>query len=306
MGGIVARFRRGLRLRPTGRERAGRCFGVGADWWEESGELRVSRARMSQAPAGDALFSSIERFHAGRPWGAMLDAGTGWHSLQWIRSLSTERFTAVTGAKARETNLIERLGPGGLRASDHIITGNWTDPSLLFEERFDVVLADYLLGAIDGFAPYFQDRLFARLRRHVAPGHGRLYVVGLAPYPDRSAEPGGRLILEIARLRDACILLAGHRCYREYPRDWVERSLQSAGFVVEESVSVPIVYRRRFVDGQLDVCLRKLPHIADLGLRASLRAHIGDLRERAHHHLLRVGGIGFGEDYVVAASLRGG
>lgn len=261
---------------------------------------------MSTEPAGDALFSTLERFHDHRPWGAVLDAGTGWHSLQWLRGLDTTRFTAVTGAKSRERDLVKRLGPGGLRASDRIVTGNWTDPTLLFDETYDVVLADYLLGAIDGFAPYFQDRLFSRLHRHVAPGHGRLYVVGLAPYPDHPSSPGGRLVLELARLRDACILLAGHRCYREYPLDWVQRALEGAGFVVEDSLAIPIVYRRRFVDGQLDVCLRKLPFITDLDLRGSLRAHIEDLRERCHHHLLRVGGIRFGSDYVIAARRRDG
>jgi 2-polyprenyl-6-methoxyphenol hydroxylase-like FAD-dependent oxidoreductase len=39
-------------------------------------------------------------------------------------------------------------------------------------------IADYLVGAIDGFSPYFQDRAFPRLARHLAPG-GRMYVIGL-------------------------------------------------------------------------------------------------------------------------------
>ena len=55
------------------------------------------------------------------------------------------------------------------------------------------------------------------------------------------------------------------------------------------------------MDGQLDVCVRKLPHIVDLGLRSSLEAHIEDLRRRAHEHLVRAGTIPFGSDYVVAA-----
>jgi len=256
---------------------------------------------MSTNPSSDALFSSIERFHGDRPWGAVLDAGTGLHSLQWIHALPTTSWTAITGAASRQRDLEAHFKPLGMRPTDRIHTGNWTDETLLHEEQYDVVLADYLLGAIDGFAAFFQDRLFDRLRRHVAPDHGRLYVVGLEPYPDQSSELGGRLVLEIARLRDACILLAGHRCYREYPRDWVHRSLARAGFEVEESIAIPIVYRRRFVDGQLDVCVRKLPYIADLGLRRSLEAHIADLRRRAHEYLMRAGTIPFGSDYVIAA-----
>ena len=256
---------------------------------------------MSPNPVEDALFSTLERFQGARPWGRVLDAGTGLHSLQWIRTLQTDGWTAVTGARSRQQDLERRIGPSGLRPTDHIVNGNWTEDALLEGEVFDVVLADYLLGAIDGFAPYFQARLFERLRRHVRPGSGRLYVVGLEPYSDRVSDPGGQLVLEIARLRDACILLAGHRCYREYPREWVHRSLERSGFQVEHSVAIPIVYRRRFVDGQLDVCVRKLPYIHDLGLRASLKAHIASLRQRAHEHLLRAGTIPFGADYVVAA-----
>lgn len=260
----------------------------------------------------DTLFGLIRRFHEPRPWGAVLDAGTGWHSLHWIRSLDTERWTAITGAPARERDLKRRLGPAGLRPVDRIVTGNWTDPLLLHaadvgqDEHYDVVLADYLLGAIDGFAPYFQDQLFARLRRHVAPEHGRLYVVGLGPYPDSADEVGGRLVLEMARLRDACILLAGHRCYREYPREWVHRSLERSGFAVVESVAVPIVYRQRFFDGQLGVCERKLPYIRDVALRAAVGSHIAELRTRVTEHLARCGGgIHFGHDYVVAAERVG-
>ena len=57
---------------------------------------------------------------------------------------------------------------------------------------FDTVLADYLLGAVEGFAPYWQGQLFGRLRPLVAK---RLYVIGLQPYihgrPDTAA---GRIV----------------------------------------------------------------------------------------------------------------
>ena len=42
--------------------------------------------------------------------------------------------------------------------------GNWVDPNLLKGAQYDTVLADYLLGAIEGFAPYYQPYLFKRLR----------------------------------------------------------------------------------------------------------------------------------------------
>ena len=153
-------------------------------------------------PSQDLLFSGIERFHGEAPWGRVLDAGTGAHSLSWLCTLESESLTLVTGAAPRARRL-----EGGLRAQDRALAGNWQDPTLLFEERFDVVLADYLLGAIEGFAPYFQGQLFKRLLPHVA---GVLYLVGKEPLPDQAPTEGGQAILEIERLRDACILLALH------------------------------------------------------------------------------------------------
>ncbi|MCR9164644.1 MAG: class I SAM-dependent methyltransferase [Nannocystaceae bacterium] len=252
---------------------------------------------------GDTLFDTIRRMHGEQPWGRVLDAGTGAHSLRWINGLDTQAWTAVTGDPAREKKLARELG-GAVRARDEIVTGNWADEAFLNGEVFDTVLADYLLGALEGFAPYHQDRLFARLRPHVGK---RLYVVGLQPYPD-GIVPGdghdteaGRLVLEIARLRDACILLAGHRCYREYPHDWVVRSLQSSGYAVREAVGVQIVYRKRFIDGQLDVCRRKIALFRDEALATAMTAHVDELRTRALDACARLDGLRFASDYVIAA-----
>lgn len=245
----------------------------------------------------DLLFDTLTRLHGSRPWGTVLDAGTGSHSLEWILGLPTTRWTAITGDPARERAMTEEF-KGRIRPVDRVLSGNWTDPALLHGEVYDVVLADYLLGALDGFAPYFQDRLFERLRPHVG---GALYGVGLAPYPDRADTPGGRIILEIARLRDACILLAGHRCYREYPLDWTVRHLERAGFEITDALTFPIVYGPRFLNGQLDVCKRKLPYFQDATLAGEMGRVIAELRERALKICAAEDGIRFGEDWVFAA-----
>lgn len=248
----------------------------------------------------DLLFDTVARMQGARPWGSVLDAGTGSHSLTWIQSLPTTRWTAVTGDAARERALRAEFAER-MRPEDRVLSGNWTDPLLLHGERYDVVLADYLLGAIDGFAPYFQDQLFERLRPLVG---GPLYAIGLAPYPDRAETPGGRVVLEIARLRDACILLAGHRCYREYPMDWVVRSLERADYEIVDATSLPIVYGPRFINGQLDVCQRKLPLFRDRGLASAMEATIAELRTRALKIHEAEGGIRFGEDWIVSARAR--
>ncbi|MEL6180516.1 MAG: class I SAM-dependent methyltransferase [Myxococcota bacterium] len=246
---------------------------------------------------GDQLFAQLEAWQGSTPWGEVLDAGTGEHSLRWIMGLTTTRWTAVTG-DVRRKNTLEAQFADQMRSDDRVVVGNWRDPIMLHNERYDVVLADYLIGAIDGFAPYFQDQLLTRLRPFV---RGRLYIVGLEPYPDHTPNPGGALILEIARLRDACILLAGHRCYREYPMDWVIRQLGLAGFVVDDAIKMPILYSERFIRSQLGVCRRKLPHFKDAALAHQMGQHIDTLEKRALDWLSTSGRIGFGEDYLVMA-----
>lgn len=212
-------------------------------------------------------------------------------------------MVAVTGDPAREATLARDHAPR-LRPGDRVICGNWQDPAFLAGERFDVVLADYLLGAIDGFAPYFQDRLFARLRQHLGPG-GTLYAIGLAPFADLGGGPGSDVVREIARLRDACILLAGHRCYREYPLDWVLRSLEGAGFEVADAVEIDIVWGARWVEGQLAVCRSKLPLLADRALAAALEGTVAELQARALRVVAQARGVRFGTDWVVKARARG-
>ncbi|CAN0558261.1 unnamed protein product, partial [Ectocarpus sp. 8 AP-2014] len=43
-----------------------------------------------------------------------------------------------------------------VKTPDEIVVGNWRDEKFLEGQVFDTVLADYLVGAIDGFAPYYQ------------------------------------------------------------------------------------------------------------------------------------------------------
>jgi len=137
------------------------------------------------------IFQKIERLQGARRWGRFLDAGTGTHSIEWVGSLATEQWTAVTGAEAHADQVHDAIAPQR-REGDRILVGNWEDPRLLAGETYDTVLADYLLGAIDGFAPYFQHQLFARLRPLVGQ---RLYVVGLEPYvTDEPDTAEGRLV----------------------------------------------------------------------------------------------------------------
>ena len=250
--------------------------------------------------ASDCLFRHCERLQAGRPWGRVLDAGTGRNSLSWIAGLEPAEWTAVTATEDRAQRLRREFCKSS-RPRDRVVVGNWTDPSLLHGEVFDVVLADYLIGAVDRFAPYFQYRCLERLKPHVGE---RLYVIGLEPYPEHAPTAAGRLILDVARLRDACILHAGHRCHREYPLEWMLNALDRSGYDVIDAEVFPIIYRLRFVEEQLDVCRRKLPHLSDRSLARGLEHRVRSLAKAAQASVELQAGVQLGSDYVVTARPR--
>src|SRR5687768_13831685 len=91
-----------------------------------------------------ALFSYIEELQGDAPYGRVLDAGTGPRSIRWLSGLATDSITAVAGDRLMERQ-VEKLASDWKRPQDGLVVGNWADPELLAGERFDTVLADYLL-----------------------------------------------------------------------------------------------------------------------------------------------------------------
>lgn len=255
---------------------------------------------MTNKAAISSLFSFIEDLHGARRWGSLLDAGTGVKSLEWILTLPTERWTAVTASHTMAQRTRESPGTR-IRLQDRIVIGNWVNDNLLTGETFDTLLVDYLVGAIEEFAPYWQDRIFERLRPLVAPG-GRMYVIGLEPYvPFKPETTAGELIWEIGRVRDACLLLAGERPYREFPMDWILRRLGQSGFRMVEARRFPIRYQARFVNSQLDMCVTRLEKFASSEVCVTMRDYVEDLRERALRTAEADSGLRHGYDYVIAA-----
>lgn len=248
-----------------------------------------------------ALFRHIEALHGDRPWGRFLDAGTGVNSALWSTALTTEAWTAVTGSPGHAAQVQDRAG-SRIRAHDRLIVGNWIDETLLAGEAFDTVLADYLLGAVEGFAPYFQPRLFQRLRPLV---DGMLYVVGLDPYVVGPVTTGAeRLVRRIGRIRDASLLLADETPYREYPAEWTLDALAAAGFEVTAARRFPNRYREKWVNDQLDMAVRRLPKLAAPAVADAMREAIEDARTEGLALCRRESGLACGADYVIAARPR--
>ena len=163
----------------------------------------------------DVLFTSIEKLHQPLPsFGRMLDAGTGVNSLKWIQAVNTTSWTAITADQQMQaTILADSSISAALRPCDRLLVGNWMNEKFCDTLGcYDTILADYLIGAVDGFSPFAQDVIIKKLKRHLNP-QGRLYLVGMQPIPDH-AQGAAEVITEVRRARDACILLAGHRPYR--------------------------------------------------------------------------------------------
>lgn len=271
----------------------------------------------------DGLFSWIEDREAlvvdgGKAWGRVLDAGTGRHSLSWLLGFaarhpqSISEIVAVTGERPLANTLTNEFKDHVAGIPVRVYAGNWVNDEFLKEEettKFDVIIADYLVGAIEGFAPFYQDAIIERIARHLLPG-GRIYLVGLQPLSECVATnadveddvSAAALVQEMARVRDACILLAGRRCYREFPMSWCERQLQVAGFRVDASIKLANVYKRETVQRQLQVAKNQFIWFNDDAVQEAMNSKIEKLEARAA--ALFHGGkkIRFGFDYVLAAT----
>lgn len=114
---------------------------------------------------GDILFESIVAMHGDKPWGTFLDAGTGVHSMKWIQTLNTKSISAITADYHMERQVMsnESVSMNWRQDVDRMLCGNWMDENFCANlGKFDTILADYLIGAVEGFSPYEQDVILAK------------------------------------------------------------------------------------------------------------------------------------------------
>lgn len=257
----------------------------------------------------DALFGAIERDQGDKPFGKLLDAGTGIHSLRWIATLEAKGmtdFTAITADATMQNNVQQEANQLGIEGN--IIMGNWFSENnpLELPEKYDTILADYLIGAMDGFSPYQQDLMLPKLTALLNPG-GRLYIVGLQPIPDKVNDPAANIICRVRQVRDACILLAGHKCYREYPIDWVHRQVQKIDSLrLVETSRFPILYKHSTIVRQINVARSKLPYFPSTQLAESMKQVLDQLEQESFEATQNLGSIKLGFDYVISAEKKVG
>ena len=247
-------------------------------------------------PTEDPIFQAVRELHGSLPWGHVLDAGTGHTSLSWVVTLESEAWTAVTGETTRARSL-DALVRSRQRAQDRILIGNWREAAFLEGETFDVVLADYLLGAVERYAPYFQYEMLQRLYRLTRK---RLYLVGLEPYR-APRDAGEQAVCDIAHLRDALHLHNGERYHREFPLEWTRQRLQEVGFRILDERRFPVRYGARFIDAELGLCRQLLQRLPEGKLRQGLQARLVQVEQEALQALGKLGALSGGSDYLIAA-----
>ena len=275
----------------------------------------------------DALFGSIEQLQGQKPFGHILDAGTGLHSLRWIATLGEERgmtqFTAITADRTMQQNVQREVDALNVSHMGNVVIGNWfpssssstttttiitttggdggqSSPLDFPPNTFDVILADYLIGAMDGFSPYQQDLMIPKLSKYLKPG-GMLYIVGLQPIPD-VAEGHANIICRVRQVRDACILLAGHRCYREYPVEWIQRQVQQWDpLELVTTTQFPILYKHATILNQINVGRSKFSYFPTPELAKEMKKVLDDLERQSIQAFQTVERIKLGFDYIVTA-----
>ena len=129
-----------------------------------------------------------------------------------------------------------------------------------------------------------------------------MYIIGLQPIPD-SVVGDANIFCKITKIRDACILLAEHRCYREYPRDWIERHVKRAGMKVLETKTYPIRYDHQTMMRQINVGRSKLKLFPSKGMAKEMGNVLDELEKESLEVCKRQpdGRITLGFDYVIVA-----
>lgn len=241
-------------------------------------------------------------------WGDVIDAGTGPGSLGWLVSCPVNTLTAVTANESAVRWTLQNTEDFLDKKLDKVLAGNWRDPKFLQGRQFDVVVADWLLGSVEFFAPHFQVGLVRRLSALVKPG-GWLLLTGREPDHLKASAPnastvGARLLLDIDALRDAATILGHRHPYRELPQWWVEEELATLGFHIHKRKTFELTLADGgYMFSQLEWAGDEIKRVSDERLRAALE----DRKQALHRHALQTQSEwqqqSFGNTYALVARL---
>eukprot|EP00316_Scyphosphaera_apsteinii_P015553 CAMPEP_0119307092 /NCGR_PEP_ID=MMETSP1333-20130426/7679_1 /TAXON_ID=418940 /ORGANISM="Scyphosphaera apsteinii, Strain RCC1455" /LENGTH=395 /DNA_ID=CAMNT_0007310561 /DNA_START=374 /DNA_END=1561 /DNA_ORIENTATION=- len=280
-----------------------------------------------------------------RRWGHVLDAGTGPSSMSWLCTQPTESVVAVTAARAMSTKLKAELKApckpvespantsangqqptydGRSRKAGHhpntLLVGTWfareegkqplTEHPVYTAQKFDTVLADYLLGALEHFAAFTEQKMMDVLVSSIKDD-GLLLLCGRKPYPYPGPQgyrslkysTARKIVLSAERVRDAAMLLSHQREYREFPAWWVREALRQRGVEIIDQESFAGRVDLEYVTTQLGWARREARKVDSASLSAGLLRHIKELQAAADAdaRLNRNGGVNIGGSYCIVA-----
>lgn len=217
----------------------------------------------------DAMYAWLQTARPG-PWGDTIDAGTGPSSLTWLASCPLHSITAVTANESSKASTLHETKEYLDFSLDKVVVGLWQDPKFLRGQQFDTVVADWLLGSVEYFAPHYQVSLIRRLHKLVKPG-GWMLVSGREPDHFKAKNSTGvQMMFDIDNLRDAASLLAEKHPYRELPQWWVEEELVALGFKIHKTNQEPVTLSHEYVQSQIEWAGDNIKLVQDDNLRSAL------------------------------------
>jgi hypothetical protein len=267
-------------------------------------------------------------------WGHTLDAGSGANSMSWLCGQPTESVVAVTAAKSmrrkmksklkypcKPVELLAEAAKSGQRPAGRpnvLLVGNWfgaddsgkpplTEHPVYTAQKFDTVLAEYLLGALEHFAAFNEQKLMDVLAASVVEG-GLLLFCGRVPfdYPGpagyKNYSKAEQIVLDTERIRDASMLLSHQREYREFPPWWVVAAIEERGLEVVKQKEFRNVANLEYVTQQLQWAAREAKTVPSPALAADLIKHIDAVQAEADaDEILKREGAAFGGSYCLVA-----
>mmetsp|Transcript_36275 Transcript_36275/g.82178 ORF Transcript_36275/g.82178 Transcript_36275/m.82178 type:complete len:352 (-) Transcript_36275:114-1169(-) len=247
-------------------------------------------------PTSDAIFKWVDKVVPGE-WGDVLDAGTGPDSLRWLASRECRSITAVTADEDMYDRVMEKVGEFLRPNQDSLIMADWARPEVMEGVQFDVVIADYLLGAVDTTRPHFQEWVLYRLRELTRPG-GYLIVIGKEPTDERASGSVPKLFRAVEALRDASMILGGERPYREMPEWWVSNQLDSLGLEVEQKQVFAKKLTPQKMGMQFKWAADTIGSVPDKPIQLAMQKQLDSLRQQSRKDRDLKAGYLFGEDYA--------
>jgi len=263
-----------------------------------------SRRKIAKVPppTSDDMYAWLQKSHPGQ-WGDVIDAGTGPRSLLWLASCPLSSITAVTANESSKASTLVETKQYLDLSRDKVVVGQWQDSEFLRGRQFDTVVADWLLGAVEFFAPHYQVSLIRRLHKLVKPG-GWLLFDGREPDDLKARNGTGvQMMLEIDTLRDAASILSQRRPYREIPQWWVEEQLTTLGFKIHKTHQNPIWLTTEYVQSQLEWAGDEIKLVKDDTLRSGLEKRLEAMKSHATSTMSEWKGKGYGKIYGIIANL---